>query len=1024
MRFAADERGRVPFALVGVFLLVGSSALGASLATRGPSVADRSVDAAMHRVDAETTAALRVAARRAAVGAARDPVTTPANTAVGEVLGANDTFRDYLRLRVYLAARTSLRAVVHRRGAVTARASLPPTTDRASIRRAIRSVSVAGVDEGTALRVTVRNVTLAARRGDTAVVERTVNRTLTVSVPVLALHDRTRAFQRRLDADPVRAPGLARRTTAGLLATAQARGLAQYGGVPIQNVLANRHVELSTNAGLLASQRAAFGRSDPDARRGVRRATARVGLTDVLVPYADSTVVTAATDRLPEENAPPEASASTSTSLPRAAPPSDGRTLVVGVNGSADDAFVGLLRGTGDTPGFETLLDDGYRGRVEVRTSVAQVREGRDPGPDAPGPGWSLSRETESRETSVDVLSVTDAPAAERDERRYETAARRVTVTHTVERTWRRPNRSATSTTAAWTDVYRVQIAVVGGLTPVPGPRRPVAPQFERGGALDGPNLREVGPASDEALAARGGIDAVARDAVEGEVPTSQTVDGDRPSTLRPWVYADVADLRDRVRNVSVAVPARTAATGNANPAARLAATVRDRRADLVDAPSAYDGVADRVRVAARAAYLDRLLARLDARANRTAAGNEGVREALAGCGVDADRANRLAANRSPPTPPAESHGGAPGLGGPTTFVPDGDPAYLSLGPVSGERVDGVGDGARYYGLAARNVNLFSLPYGDLTDAVLDGLVGTGDTTSLHTAGTALVAANDTLSTTDDETLERRRDALTRRVSGSLWSVRNRASTTLYEETSLSPAARADAVEAAFARWDGAGRRAVAASNGSLATALAEEVAPEDPIAADRLAATLRVELRDVTRSERVRVSQTAVNDSVSRTRDRVRDRIRSEVTARGQDAARRVVAERLNRSLGAVPAGLPLSPTLNPWVATTNVWVVEARGEYARFSVSSSRGGPAAVTYVRDGQSVSLDVDGDGEAETLGRADRVGFDVRTVVVVVVPSGRTGVGDVDGNVDERSSAWSDDGPGARCDTPTGRCPRE
>jgi hypothetical protein len=1022
MRLADDDRGRVPFALVGVLVLVGSTALGASLATRGPAPADRSVDATVHRVDAETTAALRVAAREAAVAAARDPVTSPATTHVGHVLGENETFRDYLRLRIYLAARTSLRAVVHRRGETTARASLPPTGDRESLRRAVRSVSLAGVDEGTALRVTVRNVTLTARRGGDAVLRRSVTRTVTVSVPVLALHDRTRAFQRRLDADPVRAPGLARRTTAGLLATTQARGLAQHAALPIQNVLANRHVELSTNAGLLASQRAAFGRSDPDARRGVRRATARVGLTDLLAPYADSAVVTATTDRLPDENAPTAAAASDS--LPRVAPPAEERTLAVGVNGSADDAFVGFLRGDGGGPGFEALLADGYRARVDVRTVVDQVRDAREPSPDAPGPEWSLAGETESTETSVRPLDATHSPTTAVDERAFETATRRVVVEHTVERTWRRPNRSSTETTATWTDAYRVRMAVVAGLAPVPGPRRPLSPHFERGGALGGPNLHEAARAADRALADRGGADAVARAAVAGHPAAPLAVDGDRPGALRRWVYADVAALRDRVRNVSVSAPARAVATGNANPAARLAAAVRDRRAALLDAPPTYDGAADRVRVAARAAYLDRLVGRLDARANRTATRNDGIRDALADRGVEADRANRLAANRTPPTPPVASHGGAPGLGGPTAFVPDGDPAYLALSSVSGERVDGVGDDARYYGLAARNVNLFSLPYGDLTDAVLDGLAGTGDTASLHTAGTALVAANDTLSAVEDETLDGRRDALARRVRRSLWSVRTRASTTLARETSLSPAARDDAVDAALSRWDGVGRRAVAASNGSLATAVADEVAPGDPTAADRVAATLRVELRDVTRSERVRVAQTAVNRSVSRTRDLVSDRIRGEVTARGQDAARHVVSERLNRSLGAVPAGLPLSPTLNPWVATTNVWVVEARGEYARFAVSSSRGGRVPVTYVRDGRTVSLDVDGDGEAETVGRADRIGFDVRTVVVAVVPPGGTGVGDVGGNVDERSPAWSEDGAGARCDAPAGQCPRE
>jgi len=41
-----------------------------------------------------------------------------------------------------------------------------------------------------------------------------------------------------------------------------------------------------------------------------------------------------------------------------------------------------------------------------------------------------------------------------------------------------------------------------------------------------------------------------------------------------------------------------------------------------------------------------------------------------------------------------------------------------------------------------------------------------------------------------------------------------------------------------------------------------------------------------------------------------------------------------------------------------------------------------------------------------------------------VPPGKLGVGDTDGNTDERSVAWSDPSPGPRCVTPTGQCPRE
>jgi hypothetical protein len=64
------------------------------------------------------------------------------------------------------------------------------------------------------------------------------------------------------------------------------------------------------------------------------------------------------------------------------------------------------------------------------------------------------------------------------------------------------------------------------------------------------------------------------------------------------------------------------------------------------------------------------------------------------------------------------------------------------------------------------------------------------------------------------------------------------------------------------------------------------------------------------------------------------------------------------------------------------------------------------ALTYVRDGSAVRIDWDDDGDAEHAGRANEVSLSVRTAVVVVVPPGGQGVGDTDGNADERSGGWS------------------
>jgi hypothetical protein len=126
-----------------------------------------------------------------------------------------------------------------------------------------------------------------------------------------------------------------------------------------------------------------------------------------------------------------------------------------------------------------------------------------------------------------------------------------------------------------------------------------------------------------------------------------------------------------------------------------------------------------------------------------------------------------------------------------------------------------------------------------------------------------------------------------------------------------------------------------------------------------------------------------------------------------GAQAGVGYVEGRLGRSLGAVPAGLPVAPVPGYWVATLNLWHVTVRGEYGRLIVRSRRGRPphGTLSYIRDGRGVRLDVDGDADTEHLGRAERISFDVSTTVVVIVPPGARGVGDTGGDADERSPGW-------------------
>lgn len=149
MRLAEDDRGRVPFALVGVLLLVGSASYAATLAHRPPAAERPDAVASMNRVDGTVATAVHRGTKHAARAAARAPVVEPSATTGGRVLNDTNTFRDYLRLRVYLAVRDALADAAVTVGGTQATPSLSATDDDAALRAAKRRVAPRGSTVGS-----------------------------------------------------------------------------------------------------------------------------------------------------------------------------------------------------------------------------------------------------------------------------------------------------------------------------------------------------------------------------------------------------------------------------------------------------------------------------------------------------------------------------------------------------------------------------------------------------------------------------------------------------------------------------------------------------------------------------------------------------------------------------------------------------------------------------------------------------------------------------------------------------------
>jgi hypothetical protein len=933
VRLADDRRGRVPFALVGVLLLLSSATFAATLATRhSPVATDRDVASALERATAASGSALRRAVDGASRDAARDPVLAPANTSVGSVVNASSPFRDALRIRIYHAARDRFAATTVRRGAVVAGPELPATPNASTLRQAKRRVRLANAANGTALTVTVADVPIVARRDGSVVARDRETMTLTVDTPVLALHERTARFERRLDRGPVAGPGLGRRLTAQLYVLAWARGYAQYSGVPIENVLGSHHVETAVNAAIVREQRTVFGRADPDAVRGSRRIAAHAAVDDLAVgtgPVATELTRAALADPLGD--------APTTGSLPGYrhddSTPAPDESLTVGVNRTADAAFVGLLDGedppaaeesaVGSPDSLDESLAAAYRPEVRLVTAVRRVASGSRPAPEPPGPNWTHTGSDVDHD--VRVLDTPDAPtpAVPAGSHRLDGFGRLVVERHSVTRHWRRGNETA-RTSADWEDRSRVGVLLVGDHVPEDVPGGPVTPVHRRGGALNGPNLAGTAATARSSLvAAQGGRDAVAVGAVRDSLRPGATVTAERPEDLRGWVRADLLRLRDRVRNLSVSVPRDAVAAGRANPPARLAAEVRERRASLLDAPRRYDGAADVARVAARAAYLDQVLVRLTHRATRTATANEGLAAALADAG--APTPDRLLSMRRASTDrelPARSRL-AGGLGSPTAVVPDGSPAVLTVAGVDDRHVPEVRAGYTFDPLATRTTNVFTVPSGDAADGVVAELFGGEDTVTLATAARSLAAANGTLADRGPASLRADRDRLRRVVAARVVVARERARRSLRRGTDLSAPDRRTVVRRATRTWRGTAARALAVTNGSFASAVAHEAvavgATAGPDAPDR--ATLRTRLDAALSTpafrERVTVTESVARPVGSTVRRHAEEAVHQKVESKLRDGSTTVVrnasevvlSNATEAALGAVPAGLPVAP-------------------------------------------------------------------------------------------------------------------
>ncbi|MFB6270550.1 MAG: hypothetical protein ABEH83_11430, partial [Halobacterium sp.] len=739
MTFAADERARAPLALVGVVLLVGSATAAAALAAHDPAPATTRTDEAADRARAGASTALAGAARTAAAAAVRNPVVATGDSEFGAAIDPDQSFRDALALRVYARTERALRGQDATVGAASANASLRRVETTADAERAIAAVTVERVDDGV-VRVTVSDVRVVVRRNGGVVSRSTANVSATVHTPALALHDRVQRFERFLDRDALDGPGLDRRLTDYLHRVVWLRGPLQYGGLPISNVLANRHVELMANRALLGVQRSAFGTADDAGKRAYGRAYARVGLDDVLA-LARENAKKRATHVLRQTGAPGRPAKVGVDSAIAAADAPD-QSVPVGVNVTADRAFLdftdrdGAVSLNGTLRAAFTTVAARY---VDVTrldrqtTATGSVPE-----------NWTLEATSEARDVTVEDSGASTAVVPD-GEREVATYGRRVVVTDRETRRYADGDRERTVVHTTRT-TYRVAVGVgyefQSPARALPSERADPVLDARVNDVNSGVHGRIAAAAQRRLVDAAGGVDVLAERAVTGDAASrSVVVRPELPRRVRERAYDAAARLRSRARGVSVNASTRDLSAGSVPTDA-----LRDRVSALHDPDAAYASATRRAVAAMRETYLAHVDARLSDRE---------VDGALADVGAELGERGLGGSTGVHAEPASEG----------VVAAVDGAPAYLTLAEVGPETVDSVTES--YHPLAARNVNWFTVPHGDAAAAVVDAaLPERPDTVRLDTAAQALAAANGTLSRTADSTLSARRSELRAAVGG------------------------------------------------------------------------------------------------------------------------------------------------------------------------------------------------------------------------------------------------------------------
>jgi len=783
-RLLTDRRARIPFALIGILILLSAGVLLLHAETQSPSRESLDPDRAMERTDAAIQTVTRDAVSRASELAAQQPLTSTAETAYGSVLrnysessalsGSDEPFDAYLRALIYLEARDRFDTAGQRIDGAETEVFLPEISGPDSFGAAIERVRLTAgtadpeLEPGT-VRVSLDNVTTVLRRDGEEIYRRVKSVTVTVPTPVFQLHERTEEYQDRLDAG-ITDPGFTQRFNARIYALGWARGYAQYSGMPVTEVIANRHVIPSANDAVYRTQRDVFGAADPQLNNAIRRGWLCMAMKDAealyngynrtgQANYAEHLCDASrwlfgeqATGNLPESPG--------VTDLIGEAPGMDAKRTL-GVN---ETAYLPLriLASPAGEHSIEDTIDRVFEIESELAVSVSDVSEpefDHDP-PEGYRSGTDRHLSTTNQETSVNVEIVSKHPAPER----YYTIVGDVQLTleERREHTYRDESGVHSTTTAdtgTLSVAFEIQLdeydtgpntniddyqANNGGAVDIdpenryqPGPERSTARVSPTVPAGQPDGFRNYEGAPSGILAAFAGgtrssyVEQWLEDRWANATSSSEMVGTERrtvalnrstavDSLLKTTVTRDIVRVQEEISDVNVTFERREIVhDGNGTgPYGKLLQEVRAAKASYLERDDPYQNVGQKVVYEARYAYFDRLESDLERLESANDAAMQSLDEELGDLGLGSALSFlQQGVTATPPDPvPLDS----PSLTSNITYDVSGSPTYLVAERVSTLDVPAVdNDIDAFAPLAARNRNYLKLPY----EAVIDGLL-------------------------------------------------------------------------------------------------------------------------------------------------------------------------------------------------------------------------------------------------------------------------------------------------------------